>query len=310
MSIVITNTDFLNGNAVDGQTLDNPILCYSSFYSPEQITSTTNTGGVPSATNPPSNLWNPDTYSFWEGQGLSPGPLTLHEEYIEIDNINDDTFNYIALAGHNLSDILIDSDANATIIISPEVSSDGFVWSSIDFGLFVQDITTNDPIVFYFDDETANYVRIRICCDQVTAVNAPRIAHLKAGQATVLQRREFSGVASGNLYKVLRRTQSMSENGQYLGQIILSDKRSMSVNQKNNTPVFIRNNIKPFIDHTQGLPQIAGGSDTTFFYSWRPTSYPDDVLYGWTMDTITPQHQGGDSFGGRMDWSFEMECLS
>lgn len=312
MPIVVTNTDFLNGNLFTGQTLDNPVIFYESFYGALDISYDTNAGSTPppNPENPPSNAWNPDTSSLWYGQGTSPGPLTLHEEYLIVDNINSATFNYMAIAGHNLSDILQDFDVSPTIIISPEISTDGIIWNPIDFGLFVQDPENNDPIVFYFDDQNAAYVRLNISCNDVTAVSAPFIAHLKVGKATPLQRREFSGVGSGYLSKHVRRTQNMSDNGQYLGQVVLSTKRQMSINQQNNTPQFVRDEIVPFIAHTEGEAQISGGSATSFFYSWRPTLYQDDVFYGWTMDNITPKHQGGDSFGGRMEWSVNMECLT
>ncbi len=302
MTIVISNTDFLNGDVLDGQTTDNPIVFYKSFYQLADISSSN-----VSTTNPASNAWNPDTYSIWEGTGLSPGAPTLHQEYLVIENSTNQPFDYVAISGHNLSDIRFDG-GDLTLII--ESSTDGIIYNTIDNAAFITNVTTNDPAVFYFDSNTDDYIRVLIEADNVESVSAPRIAHVKAGEATVLQRREFQNVASGYLSKTLRRTQNMSDNGQYLGQVVLSTKREMSLNQSNNTPQFVRDEIFPFIAHTEGEAQISGGSSTTFFYAWRPTSYPKDILYAWTMDKITPSHQGGDSWGGRMEWSFNMEALT
>ncbi len=87
MTLVITNADFLSGDILAGQTVDNPIIFYQSFYTIADISSSNSLGGGSSSSNPPLNLWNPDTSSLWFGNGTSPGPERLYEEYIIIEKV-------------------------------------------------------------------------------------------------------------------------------------------------------------------------------------------------------------------------------
>jgi len=300
MTLVITNTDFLAGDIYPDQTTDNPIIFYQSIYDIAGITATPDLN----PDHPATNLWNPDTASTWWGETTGvPGDKT---EFIDIHNINELTVNYISIASHNLSEV------GESVSIIAQSSPDGILYSSVQSGANVPVVEDNTPIVIYFSDITDEYFRILI---DITSLGSPIaqnaiVGHVKIGQATVLQRRVFAGETSGSLYKNVRRTQNMSDNGEYLGQVVLSTKRTQAVSQENNTPAFVRDNIVDFISHTQGEATLIGTSASTFFYAWRPTSYPDDVVYGWTMDEITPAHQSGDSFGGRMNWSFNMECLT
>jgi hypothetical protein len=300
MSLKISNDDFLNGDVLAGQTTDNPIIFYNSICTPEQLTGITENF----ADNPAINLWSPETYNSWRGAGYS-GVSANYNDGIIFHNINEESINFMAIAGHNLADVV---QSGTALFLYAESSSNGISYTNIDPTSFVIP-SDNSPIVFYFNDNSDEYFRLRMQTT-TTSSDTPYIAHFKAGNATVLQRREFSGVESGFITKDLRRSQNISDSGQYLGDVILSSKRMQQINQTNNTPVFVRNEVVSFISHTQGVAAYPGGSSTTFFYSWRPSKYPDDVLYGWTKDTIRPSHEAGDSFGGRMSWSLSMECLT
>ena len=300
MPVIISNDDFNNGNVLDGQTTDNPIIFYNSICTPEQITGITE--DFPG--NPAINLWNPETYNSWRGAGYS-GVSANYIDGILFHNVNEETINFMAIAGHNLADVV---QSGSPLFLYAESSTDGVSYTTIDPTSFSIP-SDNSPIVFYFNENSDEYFRLRMQTT-TTSSDTPYIAHFKAGNVTVLQRRDFAGVESGSISKDLRRTQNISDNGQYLGEVILSSKRMGQINQTNNTPVFVRDEIVDFISHTQGDTVSPGGSPSTFFYAWRPNKYPEDVLYGWTRDTIRPSHEAGDSFGGRMSWSLSMECLT
>ena len=135
MTILISNTDFLNGDVLDGQTTDNPIIFYKSSYQPGDITAQT-----PNLLFPAVNMWNPDTSSFFKGATQPfPGNLT---ENITIENPENNTIDSIAIAGHNLGDI--------PFFVTVRIFYfDGVINQLIDSA----GIASNDPLFFYFDPQ-------------------------------------------------------------------------------------------------------------------------------------------------------------
>lgn len=283
ISLIQSSGDF-NGN--------NPIIGYHSVLTPDDIRVVESTSQLP-----PQNMWTPDTSTVWIGQAYSGAPSTV-ERIIYLDNPLLASVDYVGIARHNLG------DTGWEYIVQSSV--DGVVWADITAPKI---IATNAAIISCFDPRTNPFFRIKLTTT-ASEVTAPIIAHVKMGVALILQRRIFDGVEPPTLSPKVRRESLGSESGQYLGQIVTRKYHTASCQQENNTPEFVRTKIVPFINHINGDVVVNDTAQATFFFAWRPMSYPDEVIYAWTSDHITPQIQTGDSYGGLMKWGFNMEAIA
>lgn len=291
--IYITNTAFLNGTIGAQYTTDNPIIFWNSVLDNSEFSAT-----YENVTNrPASNMWNPSTASVWEGDSYS-GVSTTFTQYIFLENANDDDIDYIAIGKHNFGD-------GGYEITLQESTDGGTIWTDIST---TKTPTNNDPFIEFFDSRDSGDFRIRIEKTD-TDVIAPIVAHVKAGLAFVLQRRIYDGHMPANLSREVRKTVNVSESGQYLGQVVMSSFHTASCQQENNTPAFARSDVVPFIAHVNGHDVNDTGAPATFFWAWRPTTYPDEIVYAWTSDNIKLENQSGDSSGGRMKWGFNMQAV-
>ena len=292
--IYISNSLYISGGLGDDFNDNNPIIGYHSVLTPDDITAPTET-----SLRPAYNAWTPDTALVWEGFGAVafPGGVTV-TQHLVLENSNNALIDYIGIARHNFG--------SAQLTYRIQYSDDGgTTWGDITTDAIVG---TDDAIMHYFDARTSGFFRIRITKTS-TEVPAPIVGHVKLGQALVLQRRMYVGHTPG-ITKNVKRQSYGSENGQYLGQVIQRSYRTTTIQQENNSPAFVRANILPFVNHVNGHVVVDGTAPSTFFFAWRPSDYPDEVLYGWTRDNIEPENQGGDKLGGRMSWSCNVEAIA
>lgn len=291
MSIYISNSLYINGGLGDDFNANNPIIGYHSVLTPDDIT-VTGTSSV----RPPINAWTPDTALVWEGQAYSGASATL-TQYLDLANPNQSEVDYIAIGRHNFY--------TGGYTYTVQASADGVSWDNV---TSPNSVGTNDAIIHYFNVRNNPYFRIKITRTG-TDIPAPIIGHVKLGVALVLQRRIYVGHRPATLAKNVKKTIYGSESGQYLGQIVHRSYYTSEINQENNSPLFVRTKIVPFINHVNGHTVTANTSPATFFFAWRPSDYPSEVIYGWTSDNIQPENKGGDRLGGRMSWSCSMEAV-
>ena len=266
---------------------NNPIIGYSSVLRPEDITAP-----VSFPSRPASNAWSHDTSVAFVGAGL-PGNAT---QYLVLHNINNEPVDYIGIAKHNFG------SSGREIVI--QESNDGVTWTNVS----PPQSPTDDAAIFnYFDERTTTFFRIDM---DDTAVSQPIVGHVKLGKALVLQRRIYAGHKPARITKMVKKTTYGSETGQYLGQVVHRSYNKTELQQENNSPQFVREKIKPFIEHINGHAEIENTAVSTFFFAWRPSSYPDEVVYGWTNDNIQPENTGGDGLGGRMSWGMSIEAVA
>lgn len=292
--IYITNTAFLNGTMQPWANSDNPLVFYKSVLAPEDIQATQYM-----ADRPAINMWNPDTASVWQGQAITNTPMAASYHEIILANPGAALINYIAVAGHNLNlfTYTIECSYNG-----------GTTWASVDPARVIFGDT---PIIHFFNGLLAGLFKIkleRVENGSPGFVPAPVIAHIKMGGALVLQRRNYVGYEPPAIKA--RTIENGSDNGQYLGQVIIRKYREPgAISQQNNSPDFIRNEIYPFLEHCVGIPFYDRSAATTFFFAWRPSRYPAEVVYAWPTDIGYPSNQGSDSMGGRMQWSLGMGAI-
>ncbi len=290
MSIYITNSSFLGGSG-DDFNANNPIVGYHSVLTPSDITAPLG------SSRPGINMWSPDTSVSWLGDDNSTQSVTL-------SNTSNEIVNYLGIAKHNLA-------SEEFEVKFQYFDGSGYVDMS-DFTIYSND----GSIMLYFDDSTYSSFRIVIRStnldpsDPAISNVRPIIGHVKLGKALVLQRRIYVGHRPATIAKKVARVTHGSENGQYLGQIVKRSFYTSEISQENNSPSFVREHIVPFINHINGDVVIEDTAPATFFFAWRPSDYPDEVVYGWTMDQISPENQGGDTMGGRMSWNCSIEAVA
>ena len=289
--IKISNSAYLNSIDVHGEyTNNNPLLCYKSVLTPDDIKSSFYDGN-----NVASNMWSPDTFTYWKGESIDLGET----QRITLNNESESTVNYIAIARHNLGSegysVKVEGTHNSTLTDRTVVVP-----------VFL--VSNDDAILLFFDNSDWSYFVITITSTSSTVW--PQIAHIKMGEATILQRRIYSGHAPALMAKKVKRSAYGSESGQYLGQIVQRGYYTTMIKQDNNTPAFVKSNIVPFIKHVNGDVEVNDTAPATFFFAWRPTDYPDDVLYGWTNDNISPEITKGGTDGGYMSWSCNVEAIA
>lgn len=263
MSIVISGSLVLGDALSGGGVIDanNPLIGWESRVTSGNVSATTAQSGFPA-----SNLANPSTNLRWIGEIGSPEA----DEYITLAlNTNEDV-DYIGIARHNFY--------SAQIPVSIEVFDDQSspqVWEEI-----VADvIPPNDgPLLFRFTPQGVTSIRIRM----QPGLAAPTAAAVYAGKLLVLQRRICVGHTPIPMGRKTKITNARSENGDFLGRIVLGQMTATQVSLLNLTPAWYRTYLDPFIRDAEERP---------FFFAWRPSDYPNEVGYAWMTNDPEPTNQ-------------------
>lgn len=292
--IYISNALYVTAGIGPDYNENNPIIGYHSIITPSNLSVT---GDMNLEVRPVENAWSPDTYTAWEG-GIYMGPPADKVIYLNIANPNAENIDYIGIAKHNIG--------SGEYQFSIEESNDNANWTVL---VSPKTVPDDRAIVEYFDTTNSLYFRLKFFKANSALFPSVIISHVKAGRALVLQRRIYVGHRPASLTSMVRRQVLNSENGQYIGQIVKSRFNKTSCEQENVTPEYVRDKIVPFMKHVNGEVEINNTAPSTFFFAWRPSDYPDEVVYGWTNDNIQPENQGNDMLGGRMRFSFNIEAV-
>jgi hypothetical protein len=139
----------------------------------------------------------------------------------------------------------------------------------------------DDPVIFRFDSQDATGVRLKITTSGESA-EPPELAVLYVGELLVMERSlRLNTDHVPMIYG--RRTNAvngMSENGQFLGRIVLSEHRESKAQFQWLTDDFYRDTIDEFLDAAQ---------ETPFFFAWSPQEYPEEVSYAWLTNNAEPE---------------------
>ncbi len=194
--------------------------------------------------NPVTNMANAATAYTWEAANTSTQTITIQSDGREID--------YIGIARHNLDqpNLLVSIKYNG-VTVSP-----------------AQPISSNQAILFLLNSASPTTIEIVI---QSAAV-APRIAVLYVGKALKLQRNIYVGHTPITYGRDRKTINGLSENGQYLGEIVVSQSNAANVNLQNLTEEWYRTELDPFFAAVPRVP---------CFWAWRPDTYATEVGYAW-----------------------------
>lgn len=236
-----------------------PLIGYHNILTAANITSTTSVSGFPIG-----NVANPATHLLWRG-GVTTGDelLTMTTGFVG-------TIDYIGIAGHNLG------SAQVPITVTDTGSSPPAI-------LVSETLLPDDvPTILRFAPGIYSTIQIRLNLSFLAEGSAPQIAVIYAGKLLILER----GIKVDVVHVPItfgRRTSivsGMSENGNFLGRIVLSEHRESRAEFFGFTPDFYRANVDAFLSAAQEFP---------FFFAWAPAEYPLESGFVWLLNHAEPE---------------------
>lgn len=205
-------------------------------------------------TAPATNLANPATAFGWEAADTTTQTITVNADGREID--------YIGIARHNLNQLGL----------TLEVKFNGVTV------LPAQAVDDNQALLFLVNKAAPTTVELVIS----GATTAPKIAVLYIGKSIRLQRNIYVGHTPITYGRERAAINGVSENGQYLGEIVTRETLRTTVNLRNLTPDWYRTTLDPFFALKPRRP---------CFWAWRPEDYPDEVGFCWVEGNPQPSNQ-------------------
>lgn len=208
---------------------------------------------------PVTNVANPATAFRWVGD------LLTIDQYLTVTTNYVPAIDYIAIARHNLGSagipITIEGDAGAgfTELVPAQLLGD------------------DSPALFRWSPASMQQVRMQLG----QGSEAPTIATVYLGKLLYLQRNIYVGHTPINYGRTFNIATGVSENGQYLGEVIIGEGRANSLSLKNLTAIWYRQYLDLFI-RQRGIP---------FFFGWRPETYPNEIGYCWIKGNPKPTNQ-------------------
>lgn len=224
---------------------------------------------------PVTNVANPSLGLKWK-QDFTGSPLQGSNLINVTFPANQGPINYIALAGHNLGTI------GALIALSGESGAGAgspLHQDSPSLAEFVTGYTPTDdsPIIFMFAEvENTN---LHVVINNPAATTPVEVAVVYAGRATVLS----EGIQADHTPLPLAKRNNVvlgqSENGSFLGRLVLGDWAESSATISNLTKDWVREELLDFLDFASSAP---------FFYAWSPVTYPDEVAFAFLDNDPLP----------------------
>lgn len=238
-----------------------PLIGYDNVVTAATVSSTTEDS---SGNFPITNTANPATHLMWKG-GVNTGV-----EVVTITCSGTVTIDYVGIARHNLGSAQIPvtiydaSNSPRSVLVAETVLAD------------------DHPAIFRFTPGSYTSIQIEFDASYFADGDVPQIAVIYVGQLLVLERGIKVDVAHvpmlyGRKTNVVN---GMSESGNFLGRVVLSESRVSKAEFAHFTPDFYRNSVDPFLDAAQEAP---------FFWAWAPGDYPLETGFAWLTADAQPQ---------------------
>ena len=238
------------------------IICFDNVLGVDNVSATS-----ASADNPITNIANASTSFLWEAGSTSSQTITINSDGRDID--------YVGLARHNLNQpgLTIEVKFNGVTVLQPQA------------------VPNRDALLLILAVATPTTIQIVISGAQVAA----KVAVVYAGKSLILERGLYVGHTPITYGRDRTAINGISENGQYLGEIVVRETNSTQVSLKNLTPLWYRENLDPFFSASPRAP---------CFWSWRSIDYPSEVGYCWTEGNPKPVNQLSNGMMS-IDWNFK-----
>lgn len=243
MSLVISDALVLaQSESSDG---NNPLIAYDN-----QAVFGSVTADYENSLYPASNLTNPNTALLWKSTSSAV-------QYVTIDINSTDPVDYVAIERHNWGSTLT--------VVSIE-SYDGATWSEV-----VQETLLGDdsPALLQFTPQQSAGLRIKL---QPPNGVIPQAAVVYCGKLLVMTRRIYVGHTPIPYGRNTTIVSAVTESGDFLGRIVLSEMHATAAAFSNINPTWYRQKFDPFVQQAQENP---------FFFAWRPGDYPREVGFAW-----------------------------
>lgn len=205
------------------------------------------------------SIKNQLTYEFWR-------PAAMPANVI-IDMGSAQKFNYIGLAAHTLGD--------EGVTLQAEYSSDNITYNNIDSSILFEE---NSAFMLLFDEIEYRYVRLTF-----TGATVFSLGVVYVGQTLDMYRPFYSGHTPDAMGRKTTIKPTKSVAGQWVGRSIIRNGFANSYQWQNIPVDWYRVNVDPFAVSAQKYP---------FFMAWNISEEPEDCLYAWVSDDISPSLSG------------------
>jgi hypothetical protein len=235
-----------------------PLIGWHNLVTISNISTTTEDNDFPA-----TNLANPATHLKWRAG------VNSSTEYITI-TLGSDSINYVAVARHNFG-------VAQTIVTLEEFTGGSPPWQEIAFSTMPA-IIDNSPLILRFAARTATAIRLVLN----SSIYVPEAAVLYAGMVLQMERSIDINPDHVPLPLGVRTSlvTGMSESGNFLGRIMLSQFRESTAEFAHVTPSWYRSTFDEF---------VIASKDTPFFWVWNPDEYPNETGFGWLIEDIMPE---------------------
>lgn len=259
MAVVISNSLVLNQKTL---STNSGIMGFNNVVSFSTISCTSET-----LTNPCTNMANPATSYGWEAADTATQTITVQSDGREID--------YIGIARHNLNQpgLTVSIKYNGITVVPAQAISD------------------NQAILFLQNIASPTTIEIIIA----GAITAPKIAVLYVGKALMLQRDIYVGHTPIPYGRDRKTVNGVSENGQYLGEVVVRETNMSGVSLQNLTPEWYRAELDPYFKLKPRIP---------CFWAWRPETYSAEVGYVWVEGEPQMSNQRSNGMV-QVSWKFK-----
>jgi len=261
MATVISNNMVLSAQGLSGNA---GVIGYNNLLNVNNVTVTSAL-----ATNPITNVANPATAYTWEATSGASQTITIQTSGQTID--------YVGIARHNLNQVGLTVTLKyngVTVVPATPVSE-------IQAILFLQNEATPDTVEIIIEGATM----------------APQIGVIYVGKSLRLQRNIYVGHTPITYGRNRKAINGVSENGQYLGEIVVRQNNLTSVKLNNLTPSWYRSMLDPFFALTPRVP---------CFWAWRPEDFPAEVGFCWLEGEPSVSNQRSN---GMMESSFSFKGI-
>lgn len=140
-------------------------------------------------------------------------------------------------------------------------------------------IDNEGAFMWLLGDLEYRYYRISFLYIPTTAT----LGAVYIGEVLQMMRPLYGGHKPGTMSRRTDTSPNTSETGQFLGKSIKRSGYTEQFEFKNLTASWIRSDFDQFIVNARTKP---------FFIAWRPETFVDEVLYGWTNEDIQPVNMG------------------
>lgn len=230
-----------------------PIIGWHNLVTAAGISADSEAAGYPV-----TNLANPSSVEGWRSDSDI-------DQVVAVTISTTSAIDYVGVQGHNWG------SAGIAVSVWGQTADETPEWVElVESSLLGADA----PAILRFEAGFYQAVEVRLSPDSEAPVE-PIASVLFVGKLIEMR----CGLQPGHIpvtFSSTKNTQhNLAEDGHYLGSVVLGESAGTSAEFRMIDPDEYRANVEPF---------RKAGKGTTFFWSWAPADYPDEVGYAWIIN--------------------------